>query len=137
MNHFSEELYRSALQDSFFADFHLIQSYDFQKLNFPIKNTVISFGSEKNDRMHFLLGYDIFESGDEKVVVTVLTGEKHGGAYCEQLAKDICMKILELDQNKNIISIAVERCMYDPNVFAYKIKMTFGIRESAVKTGKE
>lgn len=129
---FTQQLYDSALNDHFFDRFGLILENDFQQLKFPVRNDIISFGTEKNDRLNFLLGYDIFESGDEKTVVTILTDEKSGGAYCEQCAKDICMKILELDTDKMIISIAVDRCVYDPNSFAYKVKMSFGLREIAV-----
>lgn len=129
---FTQQLYDSALNDHFFDRFGLILENDFQQLKFPVRNDTISFGTEKNDRLNFLLGYDIFESGDEKTVVTILTDEKSGGAYCEQCAKDICMKILELDTDKMIISIAVDRCVYDPNSFAYKVKMSFGLREIAV-----
>ncbi len=128
---FTQQLYDSALNDHFFDRFGLILENDFQQLKFPVRNDTISFGTEKNDRLNFLLGYDIFESGDEKTVVTILTDEKSGGAYCEQCAKDICMKILELDTDKMIISIAVDRCVYDPNSFAYKVKMSFGLREIA------
>ena len=128
---FTQQLYDSALNDHFFDRFGLILENDFQQLKFPVRNDIISFGTEKNDRLNFLLGYDIFESGDEKTVVTILTDEKSGGAYCEQCAKDICMKILELDTDKMIISIAVDRCVYDPNSFAYKVKMSFGLREIA------
>ena len=42
------------------------------------------------------------------------------------------MKILELDTDKMINSVAVERCVYDPNAFAYKVRMAFGLREIAV-----
>ena len=129
---FTQQLYDSALNDHFFDRFGLILENDFQQLKFPVRNDIISFGTEKYDRLNFLLGYDIFESGDEKTVVTILTDEKSGGAYCEQCAKDICMKILELDTDKMIISIAVDRCVYDPNSFAYKVKMSFGLREIAV-----
>lgn len=132
ISYFTQQLYDSALNDHFFDRFGLILENDFQQLKFPVRNDIISFGTEKNDRLNFLLGYDIFESGDEKTVVTILTDEKSGGAYCEQCAKDICMKILELDTDKMIISIAVDRCVYDPNSFAYKVKMSFGLREIAV-----
>lgn len=129
---FTQQIYNSAVNDSFFDNFGLMLENDFRQLKFPVRDNIISFGTEKNDRLNFLLGYDIFESGEEKTIVTVLTDEKSGGAYCEQCARDICMKILELDTDKMINSVAVERCVYDPNAFAYKVRMAFGLREIAV-----
>ena len=129
---FTQYIYDSAVNDGFFDNFKLMLENDFHQLKFPFRNDIISFGTEKNDRLDFLLGYDIVESGDEKTVVTVLTDERSGGAYCEQCAKDICMKILELDNDRMIISVTVDRCVYDPNAFAYKVKMSFGLREAAV-----
>ncbi len=129
---FTQYIYDSAVNDGFFDNFKLMLENDFHQLKFPVRNDIISFGTEKNDRLDFLLGYDIVESGDEKTVVTVLTDERSGGAYCEQCAKDICMKILELDNDRMIISVTVDRCVYDPNAFAYKVKMSFGLREAAV-----
>ncbi len=131
ITNFTEQLYHRACNDSFFQDFKLIRSYDFQPLDTPVQKNVISFGSEKNERIHFLLGYDTFQSGDEKVIVTVLTNQKQGGAFCEQCACDVCMKLLELDFDKSVISVAVDRCVFDPHAFAYKIKIAFGLRESA------
>ena len=72
----------------------------------------------------------------EKAVITVVTDEKNGGAFCEELAKNICIRLIELDEGKNIISVAVDRCVFDKNIFAYKIKITFGLREIALKIGE-
>lgn len=134
---FAEQLYRLACNDVFFQNDKLIRSYDFSRLHFPVQKNIISFGSEKNDRLHFLLGYDLFLSGDEKVIVTVLTDQAKGGAFCEQYACDVCMKLLELDTDKSIISVAADRCVFDPNAFAYRIKITFGLRESSVSREEE
>ncbi len=136
MNSFIDEIYQLALDDSVFENCRLMKANDFEKLDFPVNQPVISFGSEKYDRMNFLLGYDIVESADEKAVITVVTDEKNGGAFCEELAKNICIRFIELDEGKNIISVAVDRCVFDKNIFAYKIKITFGLREIALKIGE-
>ena len=73
---------------------------------------------------------------DEKAVINVVTDEKQGGAFCEELAKNICIRLIELDEGKNIISVAVDRCVFDKNIFAYKIKITFGLRETVLKIGE-
>ncbi len=132
MNSFIDEIYNLALSDSVFENCRLMKANDFEKLNFPVQ-PVISFDSEKYDRMNFLLGYDIVESADEKAVITVVTDEKKGGAFCEELAKNICIRLIELDEGRNIISVAVDRCVFDKNILAYKIKITFGLREIVLK----
>ena len=136
MNSFVDEIYNLALNDSVFSDFRLMKAYDFEKLDFPVNPPVISFGSEKYDRMNFLLGYDIVESADEKAVVNIVTDEKKGSSFCEEIAKNVCIRLIELDEGKNIISVAVDRCVFDKNIFAYKIKITFGLREIALKIGE-
>ena len=136
MNSFIDEIYNLALGDSVFENCRLMKANDFEKIDFPVNKPVVSFGSEKYDRMNFLLGYDIVESADEKAVITVVTDEKKGGAFCEELAKNICIRLIELDEGKNIISVAVDRCVFDKNIFAYKIKITFGLREIALKIGE-
>ncbi len=136
MNSFVDEIYNLALNDSVFSDFRLMKAYDFEKLDFPVNPPVISFGSEKYDRMNFLLGYDIVESADEKAVVNIVTDEKKGSSFCEEIAKNVCIRLIELDEGKNIISVAVDRCVFDKNIFAYKIKITFGLREVVLKAGE-
>ena len=137
MNSFIDEIYTLAENDSLFENCKLMKANDFEKFAFPVNKPVVSFGSEKYDRMNFLLGYDIVESADEKAVINVVTDEKQGGAFCEELAKNICIMLIELDEGKNIISVAVDRCVFDKNIFAYKIKITFGLRETIIKMGEE
>ena len=137
MNSFIDEIYTLAENDSIFENCKLMKENDFEKIDFPVNKPVVSFGSEKYDRMNFLLGYDIVESADEKAVINVVTDEKQGGAFCEELAKNICIRLIELDEGKNIISVAVDRCVFDKNIFAYKIKITFGLRETIIKMGEE
>ncbi len=136
MNSFIDEIYDLALSDSVFENCRLMKAYDFEKLDFPVNQPVVSFSSEKYDRMNFLLGYDIVESAAEKAVVTVITDEKKGGAFCEETAKNVCIRLIELDEGKNIISVSADRCVFDKNIFAYKIKITFSLREIALKTGE-
>ncbi len=136
MHHFADELYQKAQQDSFFQGFLLVRADMNEPVPFPVEQPVISFGSEQTDRMHFLLGYDLLETEGEKTIVTVLCGEASGGAFCEACARDVCMKITEMDTQKKIVSIAVDRCVHVPTAFACKVKMTFGLRESAVSAGR-
>ena len=87
MNSFIDEIYTLAENDSIFENCKLMKANDFEKIDFPVNKPVVSFGSEKYDRMNFLLGYDIVESADEKAVINVVTDENRAVHFARNLQK--------------------------------------------------
>ena len=65
------------------------------------------------------------------MTVRVMTDEQTGGAFCEGCAEQICKAVLQADLTGQIVSVCVEKCMYDKTAFAYKVIMRFTLREQA------
>lgn len=130
-NSFIDEIYESARHCDALSEFCIIKAYSFTEVTFPVRKPVVSFGSEKTDRMNFLIGADLLESGTERLSVSVLTDEKSGADYCQECSEIVCTQILKLDTDKMIVSVSADRCTFDSNLLAYRIYMSFGLRETA------
>ena len=84
---------------------------------------------EECDRIGFLLGSEDCILGSEKLTVSVAADGEKGGAFCEELAREVCRAVLEHDGGREIVSVSVEKCMYDRSLFVYKVIIGFTLRE--------
>ena len=112
-----------------FADMKVVRANSFNELQIPCEKPVVSLAYEISDGWEYLIGADDTVMGQPKLTVTVITDERSGSAYCEQTARCVCMELLRLDKRGDYTSVAVERCRYDRNTFAYRSVITFGLRE--------
>lgn len=126
---FPQEMMTALQQSGQFDDCRCVLADSAEALPFPVKRPIICFGLEKADRMDYFLGYDEVMLGTEKLRVSLLCEQQLGGAYCEQLAQQVCQWLLQADTAKQITSVSVEKCMYDKVNFAYKVIMRFTMRE--------
>ena len=108
MNKFVDRLLEAAKQCSELKDFRLVRAFGGSEIPYPIDKPLACFGEGMADKMDFLLGYDEGLFSGENMVVSVLTDESHGGAYCEECAKKLCTVILELDRSRMIMAVGVE-----------------------------
>lgn len=134
---FIDEIIERTKGDSAFAGFETIKAYEQTKIKYPIKKPYVTFSTETSKTSSGLVGTDEYEIFSEVMTVTVTTDEEHGGSFCENCAKNICMELMKLDKRKMITSISVGKCGYDKNVFGYRITMKFGLRETGIKYGGE
>ena len=107
----------------------VIRANEGQEIPYPIGRTIVCCSLDKADRMDYLLGYDECICEGEKLCVSVLAGAHFGGDLCEQTAQAVCRTILNADTEKEIVSVCVEKCMYDKINDAYKVIMRFSLRE--------
>ncbi len=110
-------------------DFRVIRADCFTQVGYPVDKPSAVIGREEEDGLGYLLGCEDSLFGGEKLSVSVMTDEKHGGAFCEEKAKAVCRAMLDNDPDKMIVSVCVEKCMYDKTCFAYKVIMRFTLRE--------
>ncbi len=129
MNNFLEEMMAAVQRTEGLQNCRCIQTDSGGMVPFPVARPIICFALEAADRLDYFLGYDEVLFGSEKLKVSVLCEEKKGGSFCETLAKKVCQALLLADTEKNITSVAVEKCMYDKANFAYKVIMRFSLRE--------
>lgn len=130
---FAQKMMEAVQQSADLSACRCVWADQAEMLPFPVKHPIICFGWEPADRMDYLLGYDEVLLGAEKLRVSVLCEQQQGGARCEHLAQTVCQTVLQADSDKQIIAVAVEKCMYDKANFAYKVMMHFTLREHIVK----
>lgn len=99
-----------------------------KETDFPINKPYVSFGTEY-EQGEYLLGSDS-PLMKEIMTVTVSAADTTDGEYCRALAKEVCMNVVNLDEDKRIISINAGNCRYDAARCAYTISMKFGLSGS-------
>ncbi|MBQ9461757.1 MAG: hypothetical protein IJU51_07590 [Clostridia bacterium] len=129
MSDFSERILQALGEDENLSGCRIIRAYSPAKVGYPLKEPVICVSREECDRIGFLLGSEDCIFGSEKLTVSVASDESKGGAFCEELARSVCRAVLEHDGGREIVSVSVEKCMYDRSLFAYKVIMGFTLRE--------
>lgn len=118
-------IYQRALHCESLAHIKPVLERNFAAADFPIEKPYVSFGTEYV-KGEFLLGNDS-PLMEESMTVTVSVSDKTDGEYCRALAKEVCLAVVGLDEEKRIISINAGECRYDPVRCAYSIIMKFGI----------
>ncbi len=118
-------MYLRAKQSESFAHVIPVLERNSTVTDFPIEKPYVSFGIESEEG-EFLLGNDT-PVVREVMTVTVSVSDESSGEYCRALAKEICMYVVGLDEEKRIISISSGGCRHEPALGAYTIKMSFGI----------
>ena len=129
MSDFAEDITASLSADERFGGCRFAEMYNAEETGFPLKAPLICSGREECERMEPLIGKDECLLSSEKLILSVCTDAEKGGAFCEELARRICGAVLEADSRREIISVSVEKCMYDRLLFAYKVMMGFTLRE--------
>ena len=107
--------------------FRLFRADEFRELGYPVSGTIVVIGLEEASLGCLLGGDSLF--GEERLSVIVMTDEKQGGAFCAERARQLCSAMLDCDAEKMIVSVCVEKCMYDRTAFAYKVIMRVTLRE--------
>ena len=107
----------------------IIRSDEYRELSYPVKGPLVVIGSEEEKELGYLLGCDEGIFGGETLTVSVMTDEEQGGAFCGETAKRVCAALLACDSGRMIVSVCVEKPMYDKSAFAYKVMMRFTLRE--------
>ena len=134
---FLERIFERAKNDSAFADCRVVKAYENTAIKYPVKKPYVTFSTEYSKTDTVLIGVKNCEIMSESMLVTVTVDESKGGSFCEEKAKDICIAIMRLDGEKMISSVSVEKCTYDKKLFAYRIDMKFGLRETGIEFGGE
>ena len=134
---FLDEIFEKAKSDSAFSDFKVLKAYGNTRIQYPINNPYVTFGTEQSETDTIILGAEDCEIFSENMVVTVSTDEDNGGDYCEKTAEDVCTAIMRLDSGKMITSVSIGKCSYDKTVFGYRIIIKFGLRETGICFGGE
>lgn len=132
MSDFSERLISALEEDGSFADCRIVRADNTREISYPVKKPLVCVGQEEHDRLGYLLGSEDCIFGSEKLTVSVAADGMAGGAFCESLARRVCSALLDADCGREIISVSVEKCMYDRSLFAYKVIMGFTLREKTV-----
>lgn len=110
-------------------------SYDESVCAYPVDTPVVSVGRDSSERVTMLLGGD-GSLHSCAMLVSVTADERRGAAFCETCAASVCRAVLEEDDNRYITSVRVERAVYDKSCFAYKVMMSFGLREWLCEAGQ-
>lgn len=131
LNDWIDELKQALSEHRELGGMRFVRQQEGGRLSYPLTGTLVSLGCEGADKLGFLLGCDGCLFSGEALLVRVMTDEKNGGAFCEQQAESVCRALLEIDGQKRITSVCVEKCMYDRTAFAYNIVMRFTLRERA------
>lgn len=126
---YAEIMLERLSRSSELSGIEFLRTDEFRELGYPVKKPIAVIGKESENDLGCLLGCDDGLFGSEKLNVTVMTDETHGGAFCADLARKICGVILNCDEERLIVSVCVEKCMYDKTAFAYKVIMRFTLRE--------
>lgn len=134
---FLDEIFEAASGDSAFDGFKLLKAYGNIRIQYPIDNPYVTFGTEQSETDTIILGAEDCGIFSENIVVTVSTNEENGGSYCEKTAADVCTAIMRLDSGKMISSVSIGKCSYDKNIFGYRIIIKFGLRETGICFGGE
>lgn len=131
MSDFSESIIQALKADESFGGCVILRADSSAETGYPVKSPLICVGREECDRIGFLLGSEDCIFGSEKLRVSVINDGSKGGAFCEELARRVCRAVLEHDSGRMIVSVSVEKCMYDRALFAYKVIMGFTLREGS------
>ena len=126
---YSERLRELLEQREELNGFEIIKADEYRELGYPVKRPLVVIGREDERELGCLLGSDEGLFGGERLTVSVMTDEERGGAFCGEQAKRVCRELLAGDSDRMIVSVCVEKCMYDKAAFAYKVIMRFSLRE--------
>lgn len=103
---------------------------------YPPDKPYVSFcdGEAKGE---FLLGDASGTIMEEKVNISILTAEKHGAVYCRRCAERVCVRLMELDEESRIISVAAGEAHFDEASGGWRISISLGLRQQRVSGGDE
>lgn len=125
-------MYERARAGNVFDDFDTMECVledHWEKLPYPPEINYLAFGTVQEEG-DFLLGDQTEPQIRETMIVSLLTPEELNGEYCRECAKDVCMKLIELDTDKRILSVSAGKCEYERALGGYCITMKFGLREA-------
>ena len=133
MSDFSDRIAEALSADGRLEECRVIRAHEMRMMEYPLRKPLICVGRIELDRLGFLLGSDDCLCGSEKLTVSVTSDSAGGGAYCEEIARLVCTAVLENDSGREIVSVRVDKCMYDRAASAYKVMMGFTLREGSLE----
>lgn len=109
--------------DSTLSDFEIVNGKNGNKIKFPLTKPVVSLLCE-TVRTDFPLGSDENAFVTENINATVSVPEKDGGKFCKECAETTAWALLACDEEKRIVGISMDGCVFDEHIMGWRIKIT-------------